>query len=93
MMPRWAVRQALLRRVPDQDEFHPHRPSPIGGELEHHSSRQPGQLPAAQADERQTTQLCRRSGSGAEQRPATDTSRTIGERLLDRRQVADVLRQ
>jgi hypothetical protein len=93
LMPRWAVRLAFLRRVPNQHEFHLHRPIQMRGEQGPHSSRQPGHLPPAQADERQTTQPRRRSRPCAQQRPATNLLRAIGEHLLDRRQVTDVLRQ
>jgi hypothetical protein len=87
------MRQALLRRVADQNEFQPHRPMRIRSEQGQHPFRQPGHLPPAQAGERQTTQKPCRSRSCAQQRPATDLLRTIGKHLLNRRQVEDVLRQ
>ena len=93
MMARWAVRLALLRRVPDQYEFHPHRQIRIRREQRHHLSRQPGHLPPAQARQRQTTQLRRRRRAGVQERPAADLVRAIGEHLLDRWQVAHILRQ
>jgi len=87
------MRQALLRRVPDQNEFHPHGPMRIRSEQGQHPSRQPGHLPPAQADERQTAQQPWRSRSCAQQRPATDLLRAVGKHLLNRRLLADVLRQ
>jgi hypothetical protein len=92
MMPRRAVSQALLRRVPNQYEFCLNRSVWLRREQGNHPLRQPRQLPPAQADQRQTTQLRRRRRSGGQQRPATELSWPSGEHLLDRRQVADILR-